>query len=142
MSASDDHTWARFEQGIARYSTSCSHKQFVPQLMCRDEEILALEEELLLLQKRVGPIADYKESLSKARTNTTEAMETFVRHLAQGSKINDSIDETIGEASRELEATHRSAAEISVSVQSAHEEVRSSNMYAKITHGTLCSLGK
>ena len=92
--------------------------------MCRDEEILALEEEMLLLQKRVGPIVDYKESITKARDNTTEAMENFVHHLAQGSKINDSIDETIGQASRELEATRRSAAEIGVSVQSAHEEVR------------------
>lgn len=97
--------------------------------MFRDEEVQALEEEVLLIQKRVGPIADYKQSLGKAHDNTTDAMQTFVRHLAQGNKINQSIDETIVQASEELETTCKSANEIGISIQHAQEEVSSFPFY-------------
>lgn len=83
----------------------------------------ALEEEIMLLQKRVGPIIDYEKSLGKAHDNTTDAMQTFVRHLAEGSKINRSIDEILVQATKELETTRQSTTEIGLSISYAQEEV-------------------
>lgn len=97
--------------------------------MFRDKEVQVLKEEVLLLQKRVRPIANYEQSLGKVHDNTTDAMQTFVHHLAQGNKINQSINETIVQASEELEMTCKSANEIGILIQHAQEEVSSFPFY-------------